>query len=140
MDETGEIKATAFNNDVDEFFDRIQEGRVYLLSKARVNLAKKKFSNLSNEYELTLQRSTEVEEVSGYLRCSVSFCFPTPNLQCLDTSNVPAVRFNFTDIAGLNDLVKDSVCGQFKVTPKILLYAYACHRRHRCCERGGSGW
>ncbi|KAI0928948.1 hypothetical protein AcW1_010317 [Taiwanofungus camphoratus] len=100
MDETGEIKATAFNNDVDEFFDRIQEGRVYLLSKARVNLAKKKFSNLSNEYELTLQRSTEVEE-------------------CLDTSNVPAVRFNFTDIAGLNDLVKDSVCDVIGVVREV---------------------
>ena len=64
MDETGEIKATGFNNVVDELFDKLEEGKVYFVSKARVNLAKKKFSNLPNDYELSLERTTEIEEVS----------------------------------------------------------------------------
>lgn len=63
MDETGEIRATAFNTVVDELYDRFQEGKVYYVSKARVNLAKKKFSNLQNDYELSLEKNTEVEEV-----------------------------------------------------------------------------
>ena len=63
MDESGEIKATGFNNAVDEFYDKLQEGKVYYISKARVNLAKKKFSNLPNDYELSLERNTEIEEV-----------------------------------------------------------------------------
>ena len=63
MDESGEIRATAFNAAVDELYDRLQDGKVYLISKAKVNLAKKKFSNVNNEYELTFERSTEVEEV-----------------------------------------------------------------------------
>lgn len=63
MDESGEIRATAFNAAVDLFYDKIQEGKVYLVSKAKVNLAKKKFSNVNNEYELTFERNTEVEEV-----------------------------------------------------------------------------
>lgn len=63
MDETGEIKATAFNQVVDELFDRIEEDKVYYISRARVNMAKKKFSHLSNQYELSLERSTEIEEV-----------------------------------------------------------------------------
>jgi replication factor A1 len=68
MDHSGEIKATAFNNVVDDLYHRLEEGKVYYISKARVNLAKKKFSNLSNDYELTLERHTEIEEVrSGYL-------------------------------------------------------------------------
>jgi replication factor A1 len=65
MDESGEIRATAFNQAVDEIFDKIQEGKVYYVSKAKVNLAKKKFSNVQNEYELSLDRGTEIEEVCG---------------------------------------------------------------------------
>ena len=64
MDETGEIKATAFNNNADEFFPKLQEGKTYYISKGQVNLAKKKFATVNNEYELGLQRGTIVEEVS----------------------------------------------------------------------------
>lgn len=67
MDETGEIKATGFNQVVDELYDRIQEGKVYFISRARVNLAKKKFSNIQNEYELSFERNTEVEEVRSFI-------------------------------------------------------------------------
>lgn len=63
VDETGEIKATGFNQAVDELYDKIQEGKVYYISRARVNLAKKKFSSVNNEYELNFERNTEVEEV-----------------------------------------------------------------------------
>ena len=63
MDESGEIRATAFNAAAVDFYDRLQDGKVYLISKAKVGLAKKKFSNVNNEYELTLERNTEVEEV-----------------------------------------------------------------------------
>ncbi|OBZ69131.1 Replication factor A protein 1 [Grifola frondosa] len=100
MDETGEIKATAFNAAVDELYDRMQEGKVYTISKARVNLAKKKFTHLSNEYELTFERNTEIEE-------------------CLDTSNVPAVRYNFVDIAGLNNVPKDSICDVIGIVREV---------------------
>jgi replication factor A1 len=65
MDDSGEIRATAFNVAVDDLYDKLEEGKVYYISKARVNLAKKKFSNLSNDYELGLERHTEVEEASA---------------------------------------------------------------------------
>jgi replication factor A1 len=67
MDETGEIKATAFNQVVDDLYDRIEEGKVYFVSRARVNIAKKKFSHLQNQYELSLERSTEIEEVHQFI-------------------------------------------------------------------------
>jgi replication factor A1 len=66
MDESGEIRGTGFNAVVDELYEKLEEGKVYFISKARVNLAKKKFSNLTNDYELSLERSTEVEEVSFF--------------------------------------------------------------------------
>jgi replication factor A1 len=64
MDETGEIRATGFNKAVDELFDRVEEGKVYFVSRARVNVAKKKFSNLANEYEIMLDERSEIHEVS----------------------------------------------------------------------------
>jgi replication factor A1 len=41
-----------------------EEGNVYYLSKARVTMARKQFSTLDNEYELTLEAGTEIELVS----------------------------------------------------------------------------
>ena len=63
MDETAEIRGTGFNLAVDELYDKFEEGKVYYISKARVNLAKKKFNNVANDYELALEKNTEVEEV-----------------------------------------------------------------------------
>ncbi|EIW60181.1 replication factor-a protein [Trametes versicolor FP-101664 SS1] len=100
MDESGEIRATGFNATVDELYDRIQEGKVYFISKAKVNLAKKKFSNIANEYELALERNTEIEE-------------------CPDAADVPTVKFNFTPIANLQEIAKDAVCDIVGVVKEV---------------------
>jgi replication factor A1 len=63
LDETGEIRATGFNQECDNFFEVLQEGQVYYVSKCRVNMAKKQFSNVNNDYELTFGRETEIELV-----------------------------------------------------------------------------
>ncbi|EIN07090.1 replication factor-a protein [Punctularia strigosozonata HHB-11173 SS5] len=91
MDESGEIRGTGFNDVVDALYEKFQEGKVYFISRARVNLAKKKFSNLANDYELSFERNTEVEE-------------------CLDPSGVPAVKYEFTPLAELEQKEKDSTC------------------------------
>jgi replication factor A1 len=67
MDDSGEIKGTAWNAVVDDLYEKLQQDRVYFVSKARVNLAKKKFSTVPNDYELSLDRGTEIEEVSSSL-------------------------------------------------------------------------
>lgn len=64
MDDTGEIRGTAFNQVADALYDKLEEGKVYFVSKAKVNLAKKQFNNVANEYELGLEKNTEIEEVS----------------------------------------------------------------------------
>jgi len=63
LDETGEIRATGFNDQVDAFYDKLKEGNVYFVSKCRVNIAKKQFSNVQNEYELMFERDTVIEPV-----------------------------------------------------------------------------
>ncbi|KAI0064705.1 replication factor-a protein [Artomyces pyxidatus] len=100
MDDTGEIKATAFNAVVDDFYDKLQEDKVYFVSKARVNLAKKKFSTVSNEYELSLDRNTEIEE-------------------CHETTNLPVIRYNFVKLSGLEELQKDAICDVIAVVKEV---------------------
>jgi replication factor A1 len=74
LDESSEIRATGFGDEVDKFYNLLQEGKVYYISKAKVVIAKKQFSNLSNEYELQFKSDTEIEEVSPRsLSCDARF-------------------------------------------------------------------
>lgn len=67
LDESGEIKATGFNDQCDALYEIFQEGRVYYVSApCRVQLAKKQFTNLANDYELSFERDTQVEKVSWF--------------------------------------------------------------------------
>ncbi|KAI1293967.1 replication factor-A protein [Xylaria venustula] len=89
LDESGEIKATGFNEQCDAFYELLQEGQVYYISTCKVNIAKKQFSNLPNDYELAFERETLIEKAE-------------------DQSSVPQVRFNFVNIAELQSVEKDS--------------------------------
>ncbi|KAJ8122693.1 hypothetical protein ONZ43_g1173 [Nemania bipapillata] len=89
LDESGEIKATGFNEQCDAFYDLLQEGQVYYISTCRVNLAKKQFSNLPNDYELAFERETQIEKAE-------------------DQASVPQVRFNFINISELQAVDKDA--------------------------------
>lgn len=90
LDESGEIKATGFNEQCDQYYDLFQEGSVYYISNpCKVSLAKKQFSNLPNDYELILERDTVIEKAE-------------------DQSSVPQVRFNFCNIQELQSVEKDS--------------------------------
>ncbi|GLB34780.1 putative as part of the replication protein A (RPA RP-A), a single-stranded DNA-binding heterotrimeric complex, may play an essential role in DNA replication, recombination and repair [Lyophyllum shimeji] len=100
MDETGEIRGTGFNLVVDELYPKLEEGKVYYISKARVNLAKKKFSNLANDYELSFERNTEVEE-------------------CHEATNLPMIKYHFVPLSGLEDLPKDSTCDVIAIVKEV---------------------
>jgi replication factor A1 len=101
LDESGEIKATGFNEQCDQFYDLFQEGSVYYISApCKVNLAKKQFSNLPNDYELMLERDTVIEK-------------------CEDTQEVPQVRYNFTTIGALQDIEKDSTIDVIGVLKEV---------------------
>lgn len=90
LDESGEIRATGFNESVDMLYDIINEGNVYYISTpCRVQFAKKQFSNLNNDYELTFERDTIVEKAE-------------------DPDSVPKVKYNFTNIGDLQSVQKDT--------------------------------
>jgi replication factor A1 len=132
MDDSGEIKATIWNAMVDDLFEKLQENQVYFFSKARVNLAKKKFSTVSNDYELSLDRGTEIEEVSFSLHFSR---LAAERMQCHDV-DVPVIRYNFVKLSGLADLQKEAICGMLLAFYRILFDSPVDCRRHCHRERG----
>lgn len=90
LDATGEIRATGFTDSVDTFYELIQEGSVYYISSpCRINLAKRQFSNVNNDYELTFERDTAIEKAE-------------------DNEGVPQVTYNFTRLADLESVEKDT--------------------------------
>ncbi|KAL4801387.1 hypothetical protein BDV18DRAFT_149273 [Aspergillus unguis] len=90
LDDSGEIRATGFNEQCTALYELFQEGEVYYISSpCRVAIAKKQFTNLNNDYELTFERDTLVEKAE-------------------EQNDVPQVRFNFTTIGDLQSVEKDT--------------------------------
>ncbi|EEQ86233.1 hypothetical protein RJZ56_004116 [Blastomyces dermatitidis] len=86
LDDSGEIRATAFKDQCDSLYGVFEEGSVYYISSpCRVQIAKKAFNNLNNEYELTFEKDTVVEKAE-------------------EQNDVPQIRFNFTNIANLQSV------------------------------------
>jgi len=69
--------------------------QVYYISKAKIQTARKQFSNVENEYEMSLDQGTTIVE-------------------CTDsTGNVPGIRYKFVGLSNLEQLEKDSFVGKY---------------------------
>ncbi|KAJ1645946.1 Replication factor A protein 1 [Dispira simplex] len=90
LDESGEIKATAFNEMADSLVNVFEEGKVYYISNARVSLARQQFNTVQNDYELSLDRGTDVT-------------------LCVEPTSVPTVKFNFVALDKLMEREKDNM-------------------------------
>ena len=91
IDESGEIRATAFKEQCDKFYAMIEVGKVFLISNCSLKPANRQYSNIKNDYEITFRDITEVVPCTD------------------DTSDVPSITFNFVRIADLNASLKDSI-------------------------------
>ncbi|KAI5309116.1 Replication factor A protein 1 [Ascosphaera atra] len=90
IDSTGEIRATAFQAQVDRLHPIIEEGVVYCISSpCRVSIAKKEYSNVNNDYELMFEPDTVVERSN-------------------DEIDVPQIKFEFTSFADLQNVESGS--------------------------------
>ncbi|XP_054276816.1 replication protein A 70 kDa DNA-binding subunit-like [Macrosteles quadrilineatus] len=90
-DSSGEIRATAFKDQCDSFYEKIQVGKVYLISRCQLKPANKKFTNINNDYEMTFTHDTQVVE-------------------CVDEDNsIPKVTFNFVPLQKLADTPVDTI-------------------------------
>ncbi|CAJ1063802.1 replication protein A 70 kDa DNA-binding subunit-like isoform X2 [Xyrichtys novacula] len=91
VDESGEIKITAFNKEVDKFYSLVEQGKVYYITKGTLKVANKQYNSLNNDYEMTLHANTSI-------------------VPCDDGQDIPAVHCDFIPIAELenkdnNDIV-----------------------------------
>ncbi|KNA09576.1 hypothetical protein SOVF_151980 [Spinacia oleracea] len=57
----GEIRVTCFNAVVDRFYDVIEIGKVYMISKGSLKPAQKNFNHLKNEWEIFLEATSTVD-------------------------------------------------------------------------------
>lgn len=57
----GEIRVTCFNAVVDRFYDAIEVGKVYLISKGSLKPAQKNFNHLKNDWEIFLDSNSTVD-------------------------------------------------------------------------------
>jgi len=92
LDESGEIRATAFKNECDKFEPMVEVNKVYYISNCKLKTANKQFSTLNNDYELTFN------EMSEMVPCTDQ-----------DTANIPRVTFNFAQLSQLTPDHKDNI-------------------------------
>lgn len=76
-----------FNEAARKFFDKFQLGKVYYISKGSLKVANKQYKTVQNDYEMTLNESSEVDEVSN------------------EEAFVPETKFNFIPIDMLGPYV-----------------------------------
>ncbi|CAN6585055.1 unnamed protein product [Malus baccata var. baccata] len=80
-DEDGtQIQATMFNEAAKKFFEKFELGKVYYISKGSLRVANKQFKTVQNDYEMTLNEYSEVEEASN------------------EAAFVPETKFNFVPV------------------------------------------
>nr|XP_012139145.1 PREDICTED: replication protein A 70 kDa DNA-binding subunit isoform X2 [Megachile rotundata] len=89
VDESGEIRCTAFRDQCDKFYDMLEVGKVYYISRATLKTANKQFNHLKNDYEMTLTGDTEI-------------------IPCHDGGNeIPTLQFNFQPISDVETKEKN---------------------------------
>ncbi|XP_076832504.1 replication protein A 70 kDa DNA-binding subunit [Brachyhypopomus gauderio] len=90
VDESGEIRVTGFNQEVDKFYSLIEQGKVYYISKGTLKIANKQYTSLKNDYEMTLNGESTI-------------------IPCDDSHDVPMVQCDFISIANLEARDKDAI-------------------------------
>ena len=66
QDESGDIRASAFDDHAKKFHPMIEEGKVYYVSHAQIkNIRNPAFNTTSHKYELGLNQNTVVVECAN---------------------------------------------------------------------------
>uniref|UniRef100_A0A4W6BQ56 Replication protein A subunit n=1 Tax=Lates calcarifer TaxID=8187 RepID=A0A4W6BQ56_LATCA len=90
VDESGEIRVTGFNQEVDKFYTLIEVGKVYYISKCSLKIANKQYTSVKNDYEMTFSGESTV-------------------IPCDDSCDVPMVQCDFVSISDLENRDKDAI-------------------------------
>ncbi|XP_064619964.1 replication protein A 70 kDa DNA-binding subunit-like [Lineus longissimus] len=89
VDESGEIRATGFNDAVDKFYELLEVGKIYYVSKGTLKTANKQYSSVNNDYEMTFNNETTI--------------VPSD-----DDGSLPTVKFDFCPIQNLGNVAANT--------------------------------
>ncbi|KAG9157072.1 hypothetical protein Leryth_009118 [Lithospermum erythrorhizon] len=87
----GEIRVTCFNAVVDQFYQLIEPGKVYMISKGSLKPAQKNFNHLRNDHEIVLDNTSTIQP-----------CFE-------DDDVIPKQQFCFRSIRDLESIDNNSI-------------------------------
>ena len=93
----GEIHITCFNNVVDSFFDKIQVGNMYIVSKGNVKMANKQYNHLNNEWEIFLKATSTTNHVSNEKISNPTVHFNIKSINDIRTANMNTI----VDVLGI---------------------------------------
>lgn len=97
VDETGEIRATAFQQQVDKYYEMIEIDKIYYISKCQLKPANKQYSKMKNEYEMTFGNDTVVQECTDD-----NTSIPTIKYDLITISNIANMEANeIVDVVGI---------------------------------------
>ena len=99
-----QIQATMFNESAKKFYDRFQLGKAYYISKGTLRVANKQFKTVANDYEMTLNENSMVEEASE------------------EGTFIPETKFNFIPIDQLGPYVNNSELVGMKLHSEPSIY------------------
>ncbi|CAF0811887.1 unnamed protein product [Didymodactylos carnosus] len=89
IDETGEIRAVAFGDECTRFYDMLETGDIYYITKGMLKPANRRFNTLSHDFEMTLVAQTSIRP-------------------CMDVTNIPDAQFNFIPISDIENKLPNS--------------------------------
>ncbi|ANQ06239.1 Replication factor a related protein [Plasmodium coatneyi] len=84
-DEDGEIKVNFFGKAVDKWYDYLQLGKIYKISKGYIKAANKKFTTVKHDYEITLDENSIIEVLE-------------------ENDNIPKFIYKFTTIDAVKNM------------------------------------
>lgn len=117
-DESAQIRATVFNDLVDRFYDKIQCGKVYIISDADIKDANKKYSSIKNNFELIFSNDTEIIECDE------------------KNENFPELKIDFISISELKKLSLNSLVNVIGICHEIRgLEEFVSKKNGKCLKK-----
>lgn len=100
LDDSGEIRAVAFNEDVEKYYEVLEIFKIYIVSNANIKPSLEN-SPVKCDFEMTIDNRTKIEFYAD------------------NEPSVPKPVFNFKTISSLNSLPKDSSVDVIGICYKI---------------------
>jgi len=101
VDKSGEIRATAFKEQVDKYYDMVEVNKVYYVTKGTLKTANKQYSSVDNDYEMTFNHDTMM----------------TPCTE--EDDSLPSLAFNFVPINQLESQQANAVIDIIGVVKQV---------------------